>query len=313
MTMLQALKVALRPITRHIPKDIRRVVTAPRFQPASPVRPLPSPQWPPLERRSALPVQNASGFTARFDGPENSDAILAAVRQHGIAVIDNFLTPAQASEAGAALRTRFTADNCVLVPAAHNSRMVMLSEPNLSAAKVNNPSLAITAQHPLIKRAGDDFYGDENWKNTQLYGLVYLDERKGDVHFHIDPSSCLKALVYLSDVQGDDDGCFYLDVGSHREGYYRMMTHYYEGIGKKPFEIPEQEIRFPGKVLGKAGTCILFNSIVIHRAGEVSPGHKRLSLTYMFDRPDVSDANINIPPWRYSYRHQSEERLYVQS
>ena len=235
--------------------------------------------------------------------------MLPAIRQYGIAVIDGSMPLATANEAGEALRA-FTPENCRLVPAAHGSRGVLLASRHLANAKASHRSLSFTPEHSLIAAASDDFHGDKDWENVGLYGLVYLDARKGDVSYHIDPSACLKALVYLTDVDSEATGRF-LDIGSHREGFFRMMCHYYEGA-KRAYEVPDNELRSPAKVLGKAGTCILFNSILIHRAGEIASGHKRLSLTYFFDRADADDSDMSKPPWRYARPHQSEERPYIQ-
>ena len=281
-----------------------------RYRSAAPLRPRPVFDWPPI-RRAPAPAIETVNPQVRFQVTAPAADILNSLRSNGIAVVDNFMNREQTGAADIALRSTFSQENCDLIPAAHGSQMILLRGRHLQASKEAHRSFAYIAGHSLIKAAGHDFFGDADWTNTSIYGLVYLDERRGDVHYHIDPSACLKALVYVTDVASESDGPFFLDVGSHREGYYRMMTHYYEGA-KRAFEIPEEEIRAPAKVLGKAGTCILFNSILIHRAGEVARGHSRVSLTYFFDRPYANDADMNIPPYLYSFRHQSEERPYIQ-
>ncbi len=296
-------QAAVRRIGKRLVRPPR---AAARFRAAFPVRPAQQVHWPTADVAHTKSIEDF-GLDLRLTSSVKEEMVINRIRQYGIVVIDGFLTRGEIAKA-VNLFASFDATNSYFVPL-DPSKIFTLQGDHLTAA-LKSPVLARIAADPLVVAAANDFYGDENWRLSAVYGLSYLAGRSGDVSYHIDPSAVLKALIYLSDVT-DDDGPFQVDIGSHREGFYRMLAHYYEGE-KRAYEVPRSEIRQPGKVLGKAGTMILFNSALIHRAGNIALTGRRASLTYFFDRPQSDDSNMDCPPFLYARTHQSLERAYVQ-
>jgi hypothetical protein len=57
--------------------------------------------------------------------------------------------------------------------------------------------------------------------------MAYRGRMPTNEKFHIDPSAFVKFFVYLVDVT-TRNGAFIYDLGSHREGYFRMMAYAYK-------------------------------------------------------------------------------------
>jgi len=95
---------------------------------------------------------------------------------------------------------------------------------------------------------------------------------------HFDRWRSLKALVYLTDVE-EDMGPFSVVPGSHVTGAAMRRSFRSLPYDRRPNRI---ELDYPGfykkplKLLGKAGTLILFDSDIFHMGGNISPNKERI-------------------------------------
>ena len=283
-----------------------RPAEPPKFQAAHPIRTVAG-EWPAIPLPTCKNLENTPEHTVRFGVDAPVEDVLQAFRRYGIAVIDGGLTKSEIDDANRLL-TDLNSESAVITFDG-GSKVARIRQHHLAGAISASNGFRAVADHRLVKAANTDFYNSTDWNLIAIYALDYKDFRQDNVAFHIDPTAVPKALVYLSDVESAKDGAFEFDLGSHREGFFRMTCHYYEA-NKRAHEIPNDEIRIPTRVLGKAGTIILFNTVGIHRAGDVANGHIRKSLTYFFSIKDANDNDLSVPPFEYSVLHQSLERKY---
>ena len=280
----------------------------PAFRAAHPIRAKAEAGWPDDRLPTCTDLANTKDRIVRFTNRSSCADVVASMRRCGIAVIDDGLDAAMIRDARDHLHALDEA-TAVVTHDGPASKVARLRQQHLADALAASAGFRAIAEHPMVKAVCTDFYELPAWQLIAIYALDYSDARRANVQFHIDPTAVPKALVYLSDVNGPEDGAFEFDLGSHREGFFRMTCHYYEA-NKRAHEIPNSEVRMPMRVIGKAGTIILFNTVGIHRAGDVAEAHGRKSLTYFFATQDANDNDLSVPPFEYSVRHQSLERVY---
>lgn len=132
---------------------------------------------------------------------------------------------------------------------------------------------------------------------TIYFGKTYRSEwslhRSGSQRWHADggPGSCVIVLVYHSDV-GDLDGPFEWISWKRSLGIFRR-----EPLGVSRDELCDfydLAIDRYNRVLGPAGTAVLFSNNVLHRGGFPHPGHDRLVTVYHC-YPSRRGSTTNIP------------------
>ena len=124
------------------------------------------------------------------------------------------------------------------------------------------------------------FDSANNRKNMVLEELFFTENHVGTVHatnsLHFDIIPTFKLLIYLDDTS-ESNGAFSFVPGSHkwtqkfRKSNPNLIS--YENVEvshKLPFL--GEEISF----VGSAGSMILFNSEMFHRASDVRFGHRRV-------------------------------------
>jgi hypothetical protein len=141
------------------------------------------------------------------------------------------------------------------------------------------PMITSIAGNSHFNAIADDFFGQYPYKIASVYGNWDVDSMKTDTDWHTDGRTMLKFFIYLTDTD-KDNGAFKFNLGSHREGYYRMLHSRLSGDVNCTFFSPESEILHPVDVEAKAGSVIIFNTNGIHRAGEMSEGYERQVLRY---------------------------------
>jgi ectoine hydroxylase-related dioxygenase (phytanoyl-CoA dioxygenase family) len=207
-------------------------------------------------------------------------AVVASLEQNGIAVLEGYLTAASLDALKSAVSATFDERGT------HDLRFATgevkrLAGDGLSAALRAHPTLRPSHEtESLVRATCDDFFGGPRWELHSLYAMRYRDKMPTNEKFHIDPSATVKFFYYLSDVTAET-GPFTYCVGSHREGYFRMRCGALEGTPGS-MVIPDNEVRNATPIEGRAGTLIVFNSIGIHRAGTLTPGTSRFSVTYHY-------------------------------
>jgi ectoine hydroxylase-related dioxygenase (phytanoyl-CoA dioxygenase family) len=258
-----------------------------------------------------MTTQLAEGIT--FRGTVDEQAIIDKIASKGIAVLEDFLSESEVAatwqSVEALLGQRHQGDF-----APNRSRIKRLRKQDLAAA-LEDPALGKNAERPIVQNCRRSFFDPYRSRFDALYIMHYVDETPANEKYHSDGTPTLKLLIYLSDVD-ENNGTFWYDVGSHREGYFRMMCNFYEGrlVGAT---VPDDEVRNPVAIVGKQGTAILFNTLGIHRAGLIRPGYERLTITYFFNS---AERNFPAPKvlrricgkqitnlWKYNAAHQSLE------
>lgn len=94
---------------------------------------------------------------------------------------------------------------------------------------------------------------------------------------HFDRWRSYKAMVYLTDV-GEDDGPFCVVPKTHKKGAQLRRSSCQMRYEDRPnrIEIDYPELyQEPTKLIGCAGTLILFDSDVFHLGGKIKKGHER--------------------------------------
>ncbi len=96
---------------------------------------------------------------------------------------------------------------------------------------------------------------------------------------HFDRHRCLKALVYLSDVD-ETCGAFSVVPQSHTKGYelrnkFKTESSYEKKLNRIKLNYPHlyQE---PLKICGSRGTMVLFDTDIFHKGGDVNVGKERI-------------------------------------
>tara|TARA_A100001015_G_scaffold316221_1_gene429937 strand:+ start:1354 stop:1992 length:639 start_codon:yes stop_codon:yes gene_type:complete len=142
-----------------------------------------------------------------------------------------------------------------------------------------------------------------NFNNSDLAGLIFsrpifdifnkdscipqdvfiTHEFKNDIsrnnYLHFDRLRCLKVLVYLQDVD-EDNGPFSIVPKSHIKGAelrrsFSKLNDYEEKKNRIDIDYPEIKYDLK-KIIGPAGTTIIFDSDIFHCGGNVSQGRERL-------------------------------------
>jgi ectoine hydroxylase-related dioxygenase (phytanoyl-CoA dioxygenase family) len=169
-----------------------------------------------------------------------------------------------------------------------------------SATDLENrfPTLHSIGHSPVLDKIANHFYGS----NEYYFGNMYATRDRGPEVFnsfwHQDPSGVLKLLAYLCDVN-QDNAAFQYNLGSHREGYYRLTSlGFYPHAG---IIVPEEEVLWPVDVTGKAGTAIFFNTNGVHRAGSMQGHGLRETINFhIYGRVSGND--------NFSVLHRSQAR-----
>lgn len=113
----------------------------------------------------------------------------------------------------------------------------------------------------------------------ELNGQLYLTHDREVMDFnsawHLDPSRCLKFMLYLDDTTTENGAMMYAP-GSHYQGFFRIMYYRQRGIDDFPNFLPENEVPKERVSLeGPAGTMLIFEACGIHRAGVLKSGTER--------------------------------------
>ena len=122
--------------------------------------------------------------------------------------------------------------------------------------------------YPLIQCR--DIFITHEYKNTAI-------ERNNWLHF--DRLRCLKAMVYLTDVE---KGCGALSIApnSHLKGRelrreFQNMNSYEDKPNRIELDYPELMVD-PHEICAPAGSLILFDTDSFHKGGDVAKNKERL-------------------------------------
>lgn len=111
-------------------------------------------------------------------------------------------------------------------------------------------------------------------------------------HYDNNPDEVVKIIVYLTDVD-DKSGPFEYALKANGAPDFRHTTRSGYNHWKKPpnnSRIPEGEIGKTIRVSGEAGTLVVFNNNIVHRANVPSPGKTRDIITLRV-RPTIKPVD----------------------
>jgi hypothetical protein len=128
----------------------------------------------------------------------------------------------------------------------------------------------------FMDRIAREYFSPYPWDlNARLYIQNDKDAMEFNDVWHIDPSRCLKFSLYLTETSKENGAMMYA-LGSHREGFYRLMYYKLKGNAVFPQVIPDNEVFQPVISLeASPGTLHIFEAAGIHRGGTIQQGKER--------------------------------------
>ena len=161
------------------------------------------------------------------------------------------------------------------------------------------PSISSLPKDEFFNFVAKDFFNPFPYQVPFAY--IHRDINKIDFNgaWHQDPSTSVKFYFYLNDV-GVKNGAFKYNIGSHREGFYRLMYKRHTGDFFPTFGIPEEELLNAEDVEASAGTLIIFNPMGTHSAGQIQEGLERFVIRLHFTT--VTPTSIMQRGWHRLWR-----------
>lgn len=219
-----------------------------------------------------------SRFPYRFEKNFERDEITKCLAKYGIVVIDNFLESEELKK---------LTDECDLLL---NSKEHDRIEKNKSVmqkvtlSKLNSDEftqVSTLCKNDFFNYVAKDFFNPYSFQVPFAY--IHKDRNKIDFNgaWHQDPSTSVKFYFYLNDV-GIENGAFRYNIGSHREGFYRMMYKRHTGDFFPTFGIPDDELINAEDIEASAGSLLIFNPIGAHSAGQIKEGKERFVIRLHF-------------------------------
>lgn len=150
---------------------------------------------------------------------------------------------------------------------------------------VNNDPNALPVQlrKLVVNEEISSFFNSLGSSAINCRDIMITNEYKSDVMernkwLHFDRWRSYKAMVYLTDV-GEDSGPFCAAPKTHKKGAQLRRSSYQMRYEDRPnrIELDYPELyQEPTKLIGCAGTLILFDSDVFHLGGKIKKGHERI-------------------------------------
>ena len=225
-----------------------------------------------------MEVQTQSRFNYRFSKNFDKDDVTKSVSKYGIAVIENYITGKDLEQ--------LKSESMELLNLKTESRLEK-NESSLQKVTINSleqkkyPMITNLPKSEFFTYVANDFFNPY----PCIVPLAYIHRDVNQIDFngawHQDPQITVKFYIYLNDVTSHN-GAMKYNIGSHREGYYRLMYKRHTGDTFPTFGIPEEELLNAENIEGRAGTLIIFNPIGTHTAGQIENGMERIALRYHY-------------------------------
>ena len=225
-----------------------------------------------------MEIQAQSRFNYRFSKKFEKEDITSSLAKYGIAVIENYLSEKEVEN----LRN----ESSELLNERDESRLEK-NESVLKKSTINSldkkkyPMITTLPKSKFFTYVAKDFFDPFPFIVPLAY--IHRDVNKIDFNgaWHQDPQTSVKFYIYLNDVN-EKNGALRYNIGSHREGFYRMMYKRHTGDTFPTFGIPEEELLNAEDIYGKAGTIIAFNPIGAHTAGQIQKGTERFVIRFHY-------------------------------
>lgn len=236
-------------------------------------------------------------FNFKFGKEFKKEQIIASVARYGIAVIYDYFEKEQISK----LRKECSE----LIDIEESGKKLTKNKSTLKKVALNSidekkfPMVKSLPKSEFFNYAAKDFF--EPYEYRVPFTYIHQDVNQIDFNgaWHQDPITTLKFYIYLNDVTSNN-GSFKYNVGSHREGFYRLMYKRHTGDYFPTFGIPEDELINVEDIEGVAGTLIIFNPSGAHTAGQIKEGLERFVIRYHFTT--VPQDSIIKRGWKRLWR-----------
>lgn len=211
-----------------------------------------------------------------------SPALLEKLRKTGVALIPAFCTAEELVKLNGEFDRFLLHQESWIVPFDYsNGNGVRILMKDID--KTLYPETDRVFSQPFMERMTQDYFNDKEVHANQ--GIYIVRDIVGNKHhandMHFDVQRSLKFFIYLTDTTAEN-GAFYCLPGSQVEsGKLRQK------LGDKiSYENRELSRELPAKdtdlvpMEGPAGTLIIFDTDVFHRAGFVKNGERRVMRAY---------------------------------
>ena len=251
-------------------------------------------------------------FNFQFDNDAKKEDIVESLSKYGIAVIHNYVDESRLEKLriesldllGVKTKDRLQIDEC---------SMQRLPLKELNSEKY--PIMSSLTNDEIFGYVTKDFFHPYSNRLENVYIHRDVNKMAFNSVWHMDPVTTVKFYVYLNDVD-KTNGAFKYNLGSHREGYYRLMYKRQTGDTHPTFGIPEEEILNAVDIEAKAGTMVIFNPIGTHSAGKIEKGKERLVIRYHYTTvpPTSKFKRLTYKLWRTKLNpvryHGSRDEYY---
>ena len=231
-----------------------------------------------------------SRFPYRFDKNFNKEDITNSLAKYGIVVIEGFLDEHELNQ----LKNECTSLIDIKDQDRIEKNKSVMQKITLSKLdKEKFSSVSSLPNNEFFNFVAKDFFNP--------FSYIHRDVNKIDFNgaWHQDPSTSVKFYFYLNDV-GIENGAFKYNIGSHREGFYRMMYKRHIGDTFPTFGIPDDELINAEDIEASAGSLLIFNPIGTHSAGQIQEGLERFVIRLHFST--VSPTSIIKRGWHRLWR-----------
>jgi len=222
--------------------------------------------------------------------------VIASLAKYGIAVIHNYVDQSRLEK----LRVESldlleveTKDRLQI----DESAMQRLPLKDLNTEKYF--TISSLSNDEIFEHVTKDFFHPYSYTLENIYIHRDVNKMAFNAVWHIDPVITVKFYVYLNDVD-KTNGAFMYNLGSHREGYYRLMYKRHTGDNHPTFGIPDEEILNAVNIEAKAGSMVIFNPIGTHSAGQIEEGKERQVIRYHYTtiQPKSKFKRLTYRLWR---------------
>jgi len=235
-------------------------------------------------------------FAYKFEKNFDKKDIIDSLAKYGIAVIEGFLDESQLTK---------LKNECTLLLDANDqdriekNKSVMQKVTFSKLDKEKFPSVSSLPKNEFFNFVAKDFFNPFSYEPHSVY--IHKDVNRIDFNaaWHQDPSTAVKFYFYLNDV-GVKNGAFKYNIGSHREGFYRLMYKRHTGDYFPTFGIPEEELLNAEDVEASAGSLFIFNPAGTHSAGQIEEGLERFVIRLHFTT--VRSTSIMKRGWHRLWR-----------
>ena len=252
-----------------------------------------------------------------FQTNKNTDSVLKALGQHGIALIKSYLDTDRIES----LIAEF--ESCKSL----NGQWIRTLDYSVGQAysiqrsgidKQSLPTISDVFSAPALKEIMRRYLGETELFNHEIFlckDVVGSTHIAQDLHFDRIPS--FKFFFYLRDTS-DKNGAFYCVPGSHlwtRNFQARLRADHEKPSLEISRQIPDDLIKRQIPVCAPAGSLIIFHTDTLHRTGHVQRNERLVMRGHCRLKQHMGDFNtkdVHVPRHFYQFcSHHSKENFLL--